>query len=121
MESGTTPQYREMTLKRLVPLGRYTTIGEIGEAVSFLASDRAATITGQMLAVDGGLLTGFGEDFRAVVRKRMEEMEKEMQAFVEYVRKELLERPTEASEHIQNALVRVAPPILIRAKKSDER
>jgi hypothetical protein len=29
-------------------------------------------ITGQMLAVDGGLLTGFGEDLRAVVRQRME-------------------------------------------------
>ena len=74
MEAGTTPEYREMTVKRLVPLGRFTTIEEIGEAVSFLASDRAAMITGQMLAVDGGLLTGFGEDLRAVVRKRMEAM-----------------------------------------------
>jgi len=74
MEAGTTPEYREMTVKRLIPLGRFTTIEEIGETVSFLASDRAATITGQMLAVDGGLLTGFGEDLRAVVRKRMEAM-----------------------------------------------
>ena len=74
MESATTPEYREMTVKRLIPLGRFTMIEEIGEAVSFLASDRAATITGQMLAVDGGLLTGFGEDLRAVVRKRMEAM-----------------------------------------------
>ena len=74
MEAGTTPEYREMTVKRLIPLGRFTTIEEIGEAVSFLASDRAATITGQVLAVDGGLLTGFGEDLRAVVRKRMEAM-----------------------------------------------
>jgi len=30
-------------------------------------------ITGQLLAVDGGLLTGFGEDLRAVLRKRMED------------------------------------------------
>ena len=74
MEASTTPEYREMTVKRLVPLGRFTTMEEIGEAVSFLASDRAATITGQMLAVDGGLLTGFGEDLRAVVRKRMADM-----------------------------------------------
>jgi len=74
MEASTTPEYREMTVKRLVPLGRFTTIEEIGEVVSFLASDRAATITGQMLAVDGGILTGFGEDMRAVVRKRMEAM-----------------------------------------------
>lgn len=74
MEASTTPEYREMTIKRLIPLGRFTTMEEIGEAVSFLASDRAATITGQMLAVDGGLLTGFGEDLRAVVRNRMEAM-----------------------------------------------
>ncbi len=74
METSTTPEYREMTVKRLIPLGRFTTIEEIGEAVSFLASDRAATITGQMLAVDGGLLTGFGEDLRAVVRKRMADL-----------------------------------------------
>jgi NAD(P)-dependent dehydrogenase (short-subunit alcohol dehydrogenase family) len=74
MEAGTTPEYREMTVKRLIPLGRFTTIEEIGEAVSFLASDRAAMITGQMLGVDGGILTGFGEDMRAVVRKRMEAM-----------------------------------------------
>jgi NAD(P)-dependent dehydrogenase (short-subunit alcohol dehydrogenase family) len=74
MEASTTPEYREMTIKRLIPLGRFTTMEEIGEAVSFLASDRAATITGQMLAVDGGLLTGFGEDLRAVVRNRMESM-----------------------------------------------
>ncbi len=50
------------------------TIEEIGEAVSFLASDRAATITGQMLAVDGGILTGFGEDMRPVVRARLESL-----------------------------------------------
>jgi len=55
------------------------------------------------------------------MRKRMTEMEKEMQAFVEFVRKEILERPTRASERIQNALVRVAPPVLIRTKKNDER
>jgi NAD(P)-dependent dehydrogenase (short-subunit alcohol dehydrogenase family) len=72
MDQGTTPEYREMVVKRLVPLGRYTTMEEIGEAVSFLASDRAAMITGQMIAVDGGLLTGFGEDMRPVVRQRME-------------------------------------------------
>jgi NAD(P)-dependent dehydrogenase (short-subunit alcohol dehydrogenase family) len=74
MEQGTTPEYRAMTVKRLVPLGRFTTIDEIGEAVSFLASDRAGTITGQQIAVDGGILTGFGEDLRLTVRKRMADM-----------------------------------------------
>jgi len=73
MQQHTTNEFREMVAKRLVPLGRMCTIEEIGEAVSFLASDRAQMITGQMLAVDGGLLTGFGEDLRPIVRKRMAE------------------------------------------------
>ena len=80
MESGTTLEYRAMTVKRLVPLGRFTKIEEIGEAVSFLASDRADMITGQMIAVDGGLLTGFGEDLRAVVRKRMYDLKASREA-----------------------------------------
>ncbi|MFO1414308.1 MAG: SDR family NAD(P)-dependent oxidoreductase [Burkholderiales bacterium] len=71
MEQHTTPEFREQVVKRLIPLGRMDSIGDIGEAVSFLASDRAAMVTGQMFAVDGGLLTGFGEDLRPLVRKRM--------------------------------------------------
>jgi MerR family transcriptional regulator/heat shock protein HspR len=54
------------------------------------------------------------------MRQRMEEMQKEMQAFVEFVRREMLGRSAEAEDRIQNALVRVAPPRLIRAKKNDE-
>ena len=71
MESGTTPEFRDQIAKRLIPLGRMCSIDEIGEAASFLASDRAQMITGQFLAVDGGLMTGFGEDLRPLVRKRM--------------------------------------------------
>jgi NAD(P)-dependent dehydrogenase (short-subunit alcohol dehydrogenase family) len=74
MESGTTPELREMVTRRLIPLGRMCSSEEIGESVSFLASDHAAMITGQMLAVDGGVLTGCGEDLRVLVRKRMAEM-----------------------------------------------
>jgi len=55
------------------------------------------------------------------MRQRMEEMQKEMQAFVEFVRREMLGRSAEAEDRIQNALVRVAPPRLIRTKKDDER
>jgi MerR family transcriptional regulator/heat shock protein HspR len=55
------------------------------------------------------------------MRQRMEEMQKEMQAFVEFVRREMLGRSAEAEDRIQNALVRVAPPRLIRAKKNDAR
>jgi NAD(P)-dependent dehydrogenase (short-subunit alcohol dehydrogenase family) len=71
MEQHTSQEFRDMVSKRLIPLGRMCSVDEIGEAVSFLASDRANMITGQMLAVDGGLLTGFGEDLRPIVRKRM--------------------------------------------------
>jgi 3-oxoacyl-[acyl-carrier protein] reductase len=37
------------------PLGRFGTAEEVASAVAFLASDEAAYITGQVLAVDGGL------------------------------------------------------------------
>lgn len=74
-EQGTTPEYREMTTKRLIPLGRWCTSEDIGHAVVFLASDRADLITGQTLVVDGGVLTGFGEDLRPIIRQRMADMQ----------------------------------------------
>ena len=43
--------YRPMT-----PLGRPQTGEEVGKAVAFLASDDAASITGQCLHVDGGAI-----------------------------------------------------------------
>jgi len=54
------------------------------------------------------------------MRQRMEEMQKEMQAFVEFVRQELLGRSEESRERIQNALVRVAPPHLIRTRATQK-
>ena len=50
------------------------------------------------------------------MRKRMEEMRREMQAFVEYVRSELVDRSGETDSRIQTALVRVAPPSLARLR-----
>jgi 3-oxoacyl-[acyl-carrier protein] reductase len=43
-------------LVRRTPLGRFGTTEEVADAVAFLASDEAAYITGQVLAVDGGLV-----------------------------------------------------------------
>jgi len=39
----------------LIPLGRMGTVDDVAAAVCFLASDQAAYITGQVLAVDGGM------------------------------------------------------------------
>jgi 3-oxoacyl-[acyl-carrier protein] reductase len=48
------PLVAELTAR--TPLGRFGTTEEIAYAVAFLASDEAAFITGQVLAVDGGLV-----------------------------------------------------------------
>jgi MerR family transcriptional regulator/heat shock protein HspR len=50
------------------------------------------------------------------MRDRMEKMHKDMQAFATYVQKEFLDRSPLEQERIQNALVRVAPPYLIRSQ-----
>ncbi len=41
--------------KQLIPLGRFGEPSEVAAAVSFLASEQAGYITGQVLVVDGGL------------------------------------------------------------------
>jgi MerR family transcriptional regulator/heat shock protein HspR len=48
------------------------------------------------------------------MRDRMKQMQFEMQAFVEFVRNEFLNRTDETRERMHNALVRVGPPQLIR-------
>jgi 3-oxoacyl-[acyl-carrier protein] reductase len=41
-----------------IPAGRYGEPAELGVLVAFLASERASYITGQLVAVDGGLIAG---------------------------------------------------------------
>ena len=50
------PQALQDEITARTPLGRFGTTEEIANAVAFLASDEAAYITGQVLAVDGGLV-----------------------------------------------------------------
>lgn len=74
MEEDTGPEVRDLIARRVIPLGRWCTIEEIGEVACFLASERADLITGQLLAVDGGALSGYGEDLRAMLRRRIEDV-----------------------------------------------
>jgi len=50
------PEALKEQLRAATPLGRFGETDEIAAAVVFLASDEAAFITGQVLAVDGGLV-----------------------------------------------------------------
>jgi meso-butanediol dehydrogenase/(S,S)-butanediol dehydrogenase/diacetyl reductase len=48
----------DMAVRTLTPLGREQTPEDIGNTVAFLCSNRATNITGQVMAVDGGIVLG---------------------------------------------------------------
>ena len=50
------------------------------------------------------------------MRQRMEDMQREMQQFIEYVEREFANRSPELNEKIQHALVKVTPPHVVLAK-----
>ena len=50
---------KEETIKQLVPAGRLGEPNELANLVAFLASNKAAYITGQQISVDGGSQKGF--------------------------------------------------------------
>lgn len=53
---GTTLDARLELLKKNIPIGRFGDPREIGEMIAFLASDRAAFVTGAVIQVDGGMI-----------------------------------------------------------------
>ena len=51
------PQAVKDALLGQIPLGRFGSVEDIANAIAFLASDEASYITGQVLVVDGGMVT----------------------------------------------------------------
>lgn len=51
------PEEVKAAYMKMIPLGHFGTPEDVAELVSFLASDAAAYITGQVIRVDGGMLT----------------------------------------------------------------
>ena len=51
------PQDVQDAMLKQIPLGRFGTAEDVANAIAFLASDDAAYITGQVLIVDGGMVT----------------------------------------------------------------
>lgn len=55
---GTTEEAVRAAHIATIPAGRYGQPGELGSLVAFLSSERASYLTGQLIAVDGGLIAG---------------------------------------------------------------
>src|SRR6266550_3484841 len=47
----------EETILKQIPLGRFGTVEDVANAIAFLVSDEASYITGQVIVVDGGMVT----------------------------------------------------------------
>lgn len=55
---GLTPQEVEANYAKVTPIRRVLQVNEIADTVLFLASERASAITGESIAVDGGITRG---------------------------------------------------------------
>ena len=58
------------SVKRSVPLARFGMVGEIADAIVFLASERSSFTTGANLVIDGGLISGI--KLYSLVKNRIE-------------------------------------------------
>ena len=58
--SAEDPEALWRVINDMHPLGRSATPAEVAELVSFLASDRASFITGEIVRIDGGMLARIG-------------------------------------------------------------
>jgi 3-oxoacyl-[acyl-carrier protein] reductase len=47
----------EETILKQIPLGRFGTVEDVANAIAFLVSEQASYITGQVLQIDGGMVT----------------------------------------------------------------
>lgn len=47
----------EETILKQIPLGRFGTVDDVANAIAFLVSEDASYITGQVLQIDGGMVT----------------------------------------------------------------
>lgn len=54
----TLPEEKKAEYKAQIPLGRYASVDEVASAVTWLASDGGAYVTGAVIPVDGGLGMG---------------------------------------------------------------
>jgi 3-oxoacyl-[acyl-carrier protein] reductase len=55
IETGMTKDLPKEQITPTIPLGRFGRASEVADVVSFLASDKATYITGQIIAVNGGI------------------------------------------------------------------
>ena len=55
-KSNAIPEKNKEAMLTAIPLGRMGLAEDVAKAVSFLASDDASYITGQVLKVDGGMV-----------------------------------------------------------------
>jgi 3-oxoacyl-[acyl-carrier protein] reductase len=53
---ATNAVFDQAAIERLVPMKRAGTCAEVAELVAFLASDRAAYISGQLISINGGMI-----------------------------------------------------------------